>query len=272
MALADPFRLDGKVAVVTGGAGLLGRRFCNGLAAMGAQVAVVDVDAGGAARAASEITSRGAARAVGIACNVGNPASVDEMVARTLAEFGAIDVLLNNAATRGRDDRAFFAAIEDYSPQVWREVMSINLDGMFFVAQRIGKQMIAQGQGGSIVQTSSVYGMVGPDQRIYEGSNYLGGPINTPAPYAASKAAVIGLTRYLATSWAVHGIRVNCLVPGGVESGQNEEFVRRYSARVPMGRMAKPDEIVGTVQFLASGASSYVTGQAIAVDGGLTAW
>jgi NAD(P)-dependent dehydrogenase (short-subunit alcohol dehydrogenase family) len=239
---------------------------------MGAHVAVVDVNEAGAVEVASTINSRGGPKAVGIACDVGDPASVDAMVARVVAEFGAIDVLLNNAATKGTDVRAFFAAVEDYSPQVWREVMGINLDGMFFVAQRVGKQMITQGRGGSIVQTSSVYGMVGPDQRIYEGSNYLGGPINTPAPYAASKAAVIGLTRYLATSWAAHGIRVNCLVPGGVESGQNDDFVRRYSARVPMGRMARADEIVGTVQFLACGASSYITGQAIAVDGGLTAW
>jgi len=132
--------------------------------------------------------------------------------------------------------------------------------------------MIAQGRGGSIVQTASIYGIMAPDDRIYEGSHYLGRQINTPAVYSASKAGVVGLTRYLAAYWAKHGIRVNTLTPGGVESGQNEEFKRRYSARVPMGRMARAEEMVAALVFLASEASSYVTGQNLIVDGGLQAW
>jgi NAD(P)-dependent dehydrogenase (short-subunit alcohol dehydrogenase family) len=132
--------------------------------------------------------------------------------------------------------------------------------------------MIERGGGGSVIQTSSIYGLVGPDPRIYEGSHYLGGPINTPAVYAASKAAVIGLTRWLATHWASNGIRVNCLVPGGVASGQNSLFTENYSARVPLGRMAEADEIVPAMLYLASSASSYVTGQVLAIDGGWTAW
>src|SRR5690606_30671109 len=111
-----------------------------------------------------------------------------------------------------------------------------------------------------------------PDQRIYDGSEYLGHTINTPAVYSASKGAVVALTRHLATYWASHGIRVNTLTPGGVESGQNETFVKNYSRRVPLGRMARADEMVGAALFLASDASSYVTGQNIIVDGGLTTW
>jgi NAD(P)-dependent dehydrogenase (short-subunit alcohol dehydrogenase family) len=132
--------------------------------------------------------------------------------------------------------------------------------------------MLAHGLGGSIVQTSSIYGLVAADPRIYEGSEYLGRPINTPAVYAASKAAVVGLTRHLAAHWGGRGIRVNAVAPGGVASGQNETFQRRYSALVPMGRMAEAEEVVGAVLFLASDASSYVTGQTLAVDGGWTAW
>ena len=140
------------------------------------------------------------------------------------------------------------------------------------MAQAVGRQMAAQGEGGSIIQTSSTYGLVGPDFRIYEGSKYLGHQITTPCFYATSKTAVIGLTRYLATYWAKQGIRVNTLVPGGVESGQNEQFQKLYGERTPLERMAHVDEIVGTVVYLASDASSYMTGQMMVVDGGWTAW
>ena len=150
--------------------------------------------------------------------------------------------------------------------------MSVNIDGMFLVAQAVGKQMLSQGQGGSIVQTASVYGVVAPDQRIYEGSEYMGVEINTPAVYATSKAAVIGLTKYLATYWAKDNIRVNAITPGGVESGQNEQFQSLYSKRVPLGRMGQASEMVAALVYLASDASSYVTGQNLIVDGGLTAW
>lgn len=150
--------------------------------------------------------------------------------------------------------------------------MSVNLDGMFLVAQAVGKQMILQEKGGSIIQTASIYGVMAPDQRIYENSFYMGRQINTPAIYATSKAGVIGLTKYLASYWAKRGIRVNTLSPGGTESGQNDEFVHRYSSRVPMNRMAKADEMVGALLYLASDASSYVTGQNIVVDGGLECW
>lgn len=260
------FRLDGKVALVTGGTGILGRRFCSGLAAAGAAVAVVDIDGSAAADFASEL----GAECRGFACDVSDPVSVNDCVAEIHSRFGRIDVLHNNAATKTNDVRAFFTPFEDYDLATWREVMAVNIDGMFLMAQAVGRRMAESG--GSIVQTSSIYGLVGPDARIYEGSDYLGGPINTPAVYAASKAAVIGLTRWLATYWARSGIRANCLVPGGVSSGQNSVFSELYSERVPLGRMAEAEEMVPALLFLASDASSYVTGQVLAVDGGWTAW
>lgn len=265
-------RLDGKVALVTGAAGILGQRFCNGLAELGASVAAIDVDEASVRTLAAALTDQHQVRAVGVACDVSRPEMVADMVREVVAQLGHIDVLHNNAATKGRDLRAYFAAFEDYSLDVWREVMSVNIDGMFLVAQAVGREMIRQGTGGSVIQTASIYGLVAPDPRIYEGSDYLGGPINTPAVYAASKAAVVGLTRYLATNWAPHNIRVNCLVPGGVSSGQNEQFRSRYASRTPLGRMAEGEEVVGALLFLASDASSYVTGQNIVVDGGWTAW
>jgi NAD(P)-dependent dehydrogenase (short-subunit alcohol dehydrogenase family) len=266
------FELGGKTAVVTGGAGILGRHFCRGLAEFGARVAVVDIDGPRARELAADIAQDYGVASVGVACDVASPDSVRAMVATVLETLGPIHVLHNNAASKGTDLAAFLAATEAYRLETWRQVMAVNLDGMFLVAQAVGTQMQRQGSGGSIVQTASIYGLRASDRRIYEGSDYLGRPIANPAVYSASKAAVCGLSRQLAADWAGHGIRVNTLVPGGVESGQNEGFQRRYGARVPLGRMAMPEEMVGALVFLASDASSYVTGQELVVDGGLSAW
>jgi NAD(P)-dependent dehydrogenase (short-subunit alcohol dehydrogenase family) len=260
--------LTGQVALVTGGAGILGRRFCAALTGAGAQVAVVDL----LGAAADEVAAGIGPGAAGFACDVSDPDSVKACVAAIMARFGRIDVLVNNAATKTADMRAFFEPFETYSLDTWREVMGVNIDGMFLMAQAVGREMLASGRGGRVIQTASIYGLVGADSRIYEGSDYLGGPINTPAVYAASKAAVVGLTRWLATWWGDKGIRVNCLVPGGVSSGQNSVFSDRYSERVPLGRMAQAEEMAAPLLFLASDASSYITGQILAVDGGWTAW
>ena len=265
------FDLTGKVAVVTGGVGILGQRFCAGLADFGAHVAVVDLDEPSASTFAQQVTQTFGVRCIGIGCDVADPTSVEAMATRVENELGAIDILHNNAASKSADVGKFFASLDEFSIDTWREVMSVNLDGLFLVAQAIGTRMAARGKG-SVIQMSSIYGVLAPDQRIYEGSEYLGRPINTPPVYSASKAGVIGLTKYLAAYWAPQGIRVNALTPGGVESGQNEAFNSHYASRVPMGRMAQVDEIVGALVFLASEASSYVTGQNIVVDGGLSAW
>ena len=269
---SDLFNLSGKVAVVTGGAGLIGSRVCRGLAAHGADVAVADLDGNAAAALAAELAGTYGVKAIGIACDVSSPDAVTTMVTSIVQKLGSIDVLHNNAATKSKNPGDFFVPFEDFDIQVWRDVMAVNLDGMFLVAQAVGRQMIAQGKGGSIIQTASTYGVVGPDFRIYDGSEYMGYRITTPAAYSASKAGVVGLTRYLASYWGDKGIRVNTLVPGGVASGQNETFQRNYGSRTPLGRMAKADEMVGAVVYLASDASSYMTGQMLVVDGGWTTW
>ena len=268
---SELFSLANKVVVVTGGAGLLGQVFCQALVDVGAHVAIVDLDLASAETAAKRINKSDAQKVVAFESDITSPESVTQMVANVVKQLGRIDVLVNNAASKGSSLDAFFESFEDYSLKTWREVMSVNIDGLFLVAQAVGKQMKKQG-GGSIIQTSSIYGVVAPDQRIYEGSEYNGRAINTPAVYSASKAAVNGLTSYLSTYWATSKIRVNSLTPGGIASGQNDEFNKRYSSRVPLGRMGEASELVGALIYLASDASSYVTGQNIIVDGGLSAW
>lgn len=263
----DKFRLDGKIALVTGASGILGRKFCEGLAQSGATVAAVDLTKIETEEFDDELNEK----IVFFQCDVSNKHSVSKCVKSIVEMFGGIDILLNNAATKTDSPKNFFTAFEDYSIDVWKEVMSVNVDGMFLMAQAVGPVMVSRG-GGVIIQTSSIYGLQGPDQRIYEGSNYLGGSINTPAVYSASKAAVIGLTKWLSTYWAKEGVRVNCIVPGGVSSGQNNIFENNYSSKVPLGRMASKDEIVPALIYLASDASSYVTGHVLNIDGGWSVW
>ena len=265
------FDLTGRIAVVTGATGILGRRFCAALCDFGAKVAVVDLDEAQCTTFAAELHARFGVATMGIACDVSREASVKEMSAAVEARLGPVSILHNNAATKTADLKAFFEPTDTYDLDTWREVMSVNLDGYFLVARTIGSRMAERGSG-TILQTASIYGCMAPDPRIYRGSDYMGGPINTPAAYSASKAGVVGLTRHLATFWGERGVRVNSISPGGVSSGQNGTFQQKYSARIPLGRMAEADEMTGIVVFLASDASSYITGQNFLVDGGLSVW
>ncbi|MGE6516238.1 SDR family oxidoreductase [Lysinibacillus sphaericus] len=272
MTYINKFSIRGKTAIVTGGAGILGSHFCRGLADAGASVAVVDIDIQKATEVANSITKNFEVKAKGIFCDLTSEQSVIEMVESVVKEFGTIDILHNNAAGKSSNLNAFFAPFEEYELDQWKEIMSTNLDSMFLVAKHVGKIMKEQGNGGSIIQTASIYGVMGPDNRIYDGSYYYNRQINTPAIYSASKGGVVALTKYLATYWAKDGIRVNTITPGGVESGQNETFKQNYGNRIPLGRMAQAEEMVGALIYLASDASSYVTGQNILIDGGLSAW
>lgn len=272
ISYTDKFNLQGKTAIVTGGLGILGKQFCIGLAQHGAQVAVWDLNGQEAIRFAEELAAKYGVKSCGVACDVSSPLSVQEALNKTVDELGNVHILHNNAASKSSNLEAFFAPFEEYSLEAWREIMSVNIDGMFLVAQAVGGRMVQQGTGGSIIQTSSIYGVLAPDQRIYEGSYYLERQINTPVVYSVSKAAVVGLTKYLASYWADKGIRVNTITPGGVESGQNDVFKQKYANRIPLGRMARRDEMVGALIYLASDASSYVTGQNLMIDGGLSVW
>lgn len=262
----------GKNVIVTGATGILGEVICHALATSGAQVCVLDLSAQKCSELASNLPTPKKQTHIGISCNIADPDEVQISVQQAINAFGQIHGLLNNAATKTDSLEAFFEPFETYALETWREVMSVNIDGMFLMAQAVGKHMVENKVSGSIVQTASIYGVVAPDQRIYEGSQYMGRAINTPAVYSASKAAVLGFSQYLASYWGHNKIRVNSLTPGGVESGQNDVFSKKYSARVPLGRMAEKTDIAQAAVFLISDASSYMTGQNMIIDGGLSCW
>ena len=261
------FDLTGKTAVVTGGTGILGRCFCAGLAEFGANVVIIDIDETTVLRFANELSDKYGVTTLGLKCDTSLPKEVSNAVKLIVDKMGLIHILHNNA-----QGKAASVSFEDCSLKDWRMSSSVNEEGYFLMAQAIGKQMIKQDIGGSIIQTSSIYGIMGPDHRIYKNSSLNGKLMGSPAVYSFTKSGVIGLTKYLATYWSDKKIRVNSITPGGVESEQNEVFIEQYSNRVPMGRMALREEIVGALLYLASDASSYVTGQNIIVDGGLEAW
>lgn len=262
------FRLDGKVVMLTGGAGILGRRFTQALALNGAKVILLDREQSVLDEVVDTINSQFPDHCFGYAIDITQQKSLCEVNDEIKGRFGDVDVLINNAATKSPN---FFEPFETFPMEDWEHVMSVNVTAMALCCQVFGTPMAERGSG-SIINTLSIYGIVAPDQRIYEGSMYEGKEINTPAVYSTSKAAAWGLTRYLASYWGKNNVRVNAVTPGGVFSGQNDVFVDRYSARIPLGRMAQQDEISGAVVFLASDASSYITGQNIVVDGGLTVW
>jgi len=267
------FDLTGKTAIVTGGAGILGRGYARTLKENGANVIILDIDKLLIEKANLYFQEDLNIKNIDIfLCNVSQETEIKKVLEKILKKYKAVDILINNAATKTDNLDNFFDAFENYKLSTWNDVMSGNLNSMFLMNKIIGKQMVDNKIKGSIVQVSSIYGLVGPDQRIYEGSIYENRKINTPAVYSVSKAAVIGFSKYLATYWGKFGIRVNSITPGGVESGQNDEFKQKYSKRVPLNRMGKSDEMENIILYLSSDASSYVTGQNFIIDGGLSCW
>ncbi len=259
--------MQGKVIVLSGGAGILGRRFSQALVKQGACVVVIDRDADRLAELAAE-TDDYHQQLEFLNGDITRAEDWQGFLDATLRRFGRIDGLVNNAAAKSDN---FFEPFASFPLADWNEVMAVNLTGALLGSQTIGTHLAANG-GGSIVNVLSIYGVAGPDQRIYEGSEYEGHAINTPAIYSVSKAGLWGLTLYLSSYWAEQKVRVNALSPGGVYSGQNDTFLKRYSERVPMARMAEQDEMNGGLLYFLSDASTYCTGQNLVIDGGLTAW
>jgi NAD(P)-dependent dehydrogenase (short-subunit alcohol dehydrogenase family) len=254
--MTDRFDLNGKTAVVTGGAGLLGRAVSRGLADHGATVVVADLDASDGEEIAAEIGEN----AHFAPTDVTDESDVDALIETVTDDFGSLDVLVNTAYPRNEN---YGRAYEDVTLEDWRENVGLNLDSYFYAAREASLTMKEQDSGGSIVNFGSIYGIQAPDFTLYEGTD-----ITSPVEYSAIKGGILHLTRYMASYLGDHGVRVNAVSPGGVFDGQEETFVEQYEERTPMGRMADPEDVVGAVVFLASDSASYVTGQNLAVDGG----
>ena len=275
MKIQEKFDLTGRVAVITGGVGLLGAEFCRTLAEAGAAVAVVDLNASASQAVTDSLTNSGY-KALALPTDITQPDSVNVAVEKILSTFGRLDILVNSAALDPKFDPEAInkgitpGAFEDYPLDLWNSALNVNLTGMFLMTQACVKPMIEQGKKGSIINICSTYGLNGPDQRIYikEGKRVAFKPIY----YTVTKAGVMGFTKYLATYYAETEIRVNALTPGGVFNNHEDYFVKNYSAKTILGRMAKKDEMNGALLFLASEASSYMTGNNVVVDGGWTAW
>ena len=268
----DKFSLKGQAAIVTGGIGLLGQEFCHTLAQAGAGVIVADIDHDKAEQVSTQLNKEGL-NTKGAWVDVTKPESVREMVDQTVKAFGRLDILVCSAALDPKFDPKeagkHRSTFEDYPLEMWKQALDVNLTGLFLCAQAAVQPMIKQNHG-VIINICSTYGLVGPDQRIYQKP---GQPqAYKPVYYSVTKAGVLGLTHYLATYYAGKNIRANALTPGGVFNNHDDLFVQNYSSRTVLGRMAKKDEMSGALLFLASEASSYMTGANLVVDGGWTAW
>ena len=273
----DAFDLTGRVAVITGGAGLLGGKHAEAITELGGVVVLLDLDGEKANQRAEELSAGGRAQALGFGADVTDPDAVARTLSLTLQSFGRVDILINNAANNpkvsgpglagGRDTR-----LENFSLEAWRGDLEVGLTGAFLCSQIIGGEMARRRQG-VILNVASDMALIAPDQRIYRQPELPeeSQPVK-PVSYSVTKAGLLGLTRYLATYWAEKGVRVNSICPGGVYTGQDPAFVERLTSRIPLGRMAHPDEYKAAVAFLVSDASSYMTGASLVVDGGRTCW
>ena len=268
------FSLTGRVAVITGGAGLLGIRHAEAIAAAGGVPVLADVRADEAEIHAAGVAAAYGVPAAGVACDITRAESVQALLDSVLSRFGRVDVLVNNAANNPKVEspKQDFSRLERFTIEQWNADLAVGLTGAFLCARIIGTAMARQKRG-VIVNISSEYGVIAPDQRLYrqEGVPEDQQPVK-PVSYTVVKAGLHGLTLYLATYWASMGVRVNTITLGGVENAQPSEFLRRATSRIPMGRMAQPNDFQGALVYLCSDAAAFVTGANLVVDGGKTIW
>jgi NAD(P)-dependent dehydrogenase (short-subunit alcohol dehydrogenase family) len=269
--VSDAFRLDGAVAVVTGACGKLGPIWVEALVDAGARVAALDLPGATPSARFTALAANAGDAIRRFDCDITERESIEMAAAAAAAQFGPVSILVNNAGIdQPPDSPGGRHRLAELPIDQFRRMVEVNLLGTFQATQVFGARMAAQG-GGSIINIGSLYASVSPDPHFYA---HLAGSapfIKSPA-YGASKAGVVNLSKFFATHWADAGVRVNTLSPGGVLAGQDEQFKAKYGARVPLGRMATADDLRGPLVFLASKASSYVTGHELRVDGGFTAW
>ena len=270
------FDMTGRVVVITGGAGLLGKRHAMAVARAGATPILVDIREEVAAQVAAEISAELGCECGAVHADITNGDSVQALLQTVLSRHGRVDVLINNAANnptaREMATEVEWTRLENFSRAAWDRDIAVGLTGAFLCSQTLGAEMARRGRG-VIVNIASDLAVIAPDQRLYGRPDRSAEeqPVK-PVTYSVVKTALIGLTRYLATYWADRGVRANALSPGGVYDGQSDEFVARLATRIPLARMADVDEYEGAIVFLSSDASSYMTGANLVIDGGRSCW
>ena len=265
MSSKNLFDLKDQVVLLIGASGLLGKQYSESLSEAGANVVLADLNFSECKKLESALRKKFDVNPLSIKVDITKKQSIIEMVKKIMKHYSKIDILINNAIfPEGSKERS--VGFENFSLSVWNKVLSVNLTGVFLSCQEVGKIMVKQKRG-NIINISSIYGLTGADQRIYGKSK-----LNSSPAYAVTKSGILNLTRYLASYWHDKGIRVNTLSLGGVKNNQDPLFMKNYSYKTIVGRMAKKDDYSGSILFLASNASSYMTGSNLVVDGGWTAW
>jgi len=273
--LANLFDLSGRVAVITGGAGLLGEQHAIAIAIAGGVPVLVDIQEERARDRAAAIAETYGVSAFGCAVDITSQQAIESLQDQILSRFGRIDILINNAANNPKMEASGeidFSRLENFPLSQWDADLAVGLTGAFLCSKVLGGYMAASG-GGVILNVASDLALIAPDQRIYRrpGLPEHLQPVK-PVTYSVVKSALVGLTRYLATYWAAQKVRVNAISPGGVANGQPDDFVQRLTNLIPLGRMAASNEYQGAILFLCSDASSYMTGANLVIDGGRSCW
>lgn len=277
MKIHNLFELDGKTAIITGGAGLLGVKHAEALMEYGANCVIVDIEPEKSKKVVEYLNEKYKGKAIYFCGDITIKDDVEKMLDITLKKFGTVEILINNAANNPKYEDSKFGLdrtkrFETYPVESWIDDISVGLTGAFLCSQVIGSYF-AKMNNGIILNIASDLGIIAPDQRIYKKEGLTEDQQPTkPVTYSVVKSGLIGLTKYLATYWATENVRVNALVPGGVYAGQDEKFVNKLTNLIPMGRMANADEYQAAVIFLCSEASSYMTGNILIIDGGRTCW
>ena len=269
-----PFSLRDRVTVITGGAGLLGRHHAEAILEAGGEPVLLDISQEALTTASETIKETHGHAPACFSCDITKPEEVEAISQSILDRFGHIDALINNAANNPKVEQGKnFDRLENFPLDIWEKDIAVGLTGAMLCSRVFAEIMRRNSYGGVILNIASDLALIAPDQRLYriEGVSNDKQPVK-PVTYSVVKTGLLGLTRYCATYYAEHNIRVNALAPGGVEAGQSPAFIARLHSLIPMGRMAKIDEYKGAVVFMLSDASSYMTGACLSIDGGRTCW
>lgn len=267
------FDLKNKIAVVTGAGGFLGKNFCKFLISYGANVIAIDINNKSLIELKKLIMYSGldVNKLQTIKCNIINEVEIINIKKKIIKEFKKIDVLINNATYRGKKLKNYYKPFENFNLKDWSEISKVNNEGAFLITKHFIKEMIKK-RSGSIIQIGSIYSQLAPNFEIYKNSFFKGKKMNSPAVYSVNKFGTYGLTKYLSSYLGKYKIRVNCVSPGGIDQDHSTQFKKNYAKNVPLNRMGKIDDLEGLIILLSSSESSFITGQNILIDGGLSCW